>query len=189
MKFLLLLLLATRSLARPARAQDSLSLMMNRLLHIDQLIGITLNPADAAKLRDYFHQRLQQAGDSLSEKDEIHNQDIIDFIAGEQIPFYGHFDWKQQSISLDAYVKNAIKKNFDSTCVFDSGCDLKALPTVSMAVKCYVTAVRQAGLQLCYMDIGGDSYQLFVIRPEDYERLKELVTAIGFRIVDESLEW
>lgn len=191
MKFPITLLLITCCLASLAQPQDSIHFTMNKLPNIDQLIDMTLNADDAAKLRTYFHQRLQQAGDTmtLSEKDEIYNQEVIDFIAEQQILFYGHFDWKQDSRSLDWYVKNTIKKNFDSTGVFESGCDLKELDMVYKAVKCYASTVRKAGFLLCYMDIGSDSYQLFLINPKDYERLKMLVANIGFNIKDEAVEW
>lgn len=109
---------------------------MDALPSIDKIIDITLNSEDAAKLREYFQKRLQQAGDTitLSEKEEIYSQEIIDFIAFEQIRFYGHFDWKSESTELDGYVKSAIKKNIDSSLLFESNCNLKEQHTVAHAV-------------------------------------------------------
>ena len=191
MKFLPALFIIACALPSIVQAQEPIIAVMNRLPNIDKLIDITLNPVDAAKLRGYFQKRLEEAGDTatLSEKEELCSQEIIDFMAEKQVPFYGFFDWKQESTSLDWFVKTAIKKNVDSTIVFESGCDLKELSMLYQAVKCYAAAVRRAGLQLCYMDIDSDSYQLFVIRPEDHERLKELVTNIGFKLRDDAQEW
>ncbi len=137
------------------------------------LISLCLQGDDKDKM-DHFVEELFKADNDLnSETDIIGSQEMIDYIYDEKIYFYGFFDWKDESIELDYFIKNALKKNFSLALKNENVCDLNELDSIDLVYKIYAKELEKLGITLCLLDTLSDSYSIFLVHSKDYDSFKK----------------
>jgi len=160
--------------------------------NIKLLIDLTVCNEDAFKLKDFLDEKVRKHVASklpINESIEFNSQEIVDFIAAKSIYFYGYLDWKEHSKEFDFYVRNALKSNFQLELVNAKICDLKNLKTINEVYKLYGAELEQLNVTLCNIDVGDDSYQILLVKNQDYRKLFEPVNKLGFKVEHFTEEW
>lgn len=107
----------------------------------------------------------------------------------EPVYFYGFFDWKEDSQEFDYYVRNALKRNFNIELPSIPACNLDELQSIDQVYRLYGIELEKQQITLCSIDIGSDSYQVLLVKTEDYPALPEPVEALGYRVKHYSEQW
>lgn len=160
--------------------------------NIKLLIDLTVCNEDASKLKFFLDDRLgKQVSDNqtFNESIEFNSQEIVDFIAAKSIYFYGYLDWKEHSKEFDFYVRNALKRNFQLELTNMEKSDLGKLTTIREVYKLYGAELEKLNVTLCNIDVGDDSYQVMLVRSQDYSKLFEPVNKLGFRVEHYTEDW
>lgn len=160
--------------------------------NITLLIDLTLNTDDSNKLKSFLNDKINsQRLDRVipNEMDEFHNQEIIDFMANEAIYFYGFFDWKEDSKEFDFYIRNALKRNYKIDFPNTSICDLDELKSIDKVYKIYGKILEKYNISLCNIDIDSDSYQIILVKNEDYDKIIKPTKELGFKLEHYTEEW
>lgn len=160
--------------------------------NIKLLIDLTVCNEDAVKLKDFLDNKVRNHIENdlpLNENFEFNSQEIVDFMAGTPVYFYGYLDWKEHSKEFDFYIRTALKRNFESEFVNEKICDLNQLSTIDKVYKIYGEALEKQQVTLCNIDTGDDSYQVMLVKEHDYDKLFAPIGALGYRIEHFTEEW
>ena len=160
--------------------------------NLKAIIDLTVVKADADKLKLFLDKRLKshiETKSALRERDEFDSQEIIDFMYAGPIYFYGFFDWKEDSKEFDYYIRNALKRNFNIELSNTPVCNLDELQLINQIYRLYGTELEKHQITLCSIDTNSDSYQVILIKTEEYPKLFELVKLLGYHVEHYSEQW
>lgn len=141
------------------------------------MTDLSVCPEDAEKLHRFFEDRISvllAKDPSPSPLDVFYCDEIFDFLWEEDISFYGHFDWKDESTGFDAYVRKALLRNFGYT--------IPDIPDPQTGIhevyKSYGKLLEPLGITLNNIDIDGDCYLVALVRTEHYESWAALIREV-----------
>jgi hypothetical protein len=159
--------------------------------NIFSLIDLTLKVEDAKIIKEFLLNKVEKLEDKskLSENFEFCSQEIVDFMYEVPIYFYGFFDWKQESEEFALYIENALLRNFDIQVQTNTFCDLSILNSIDKVYKIFGERLNTFNITLCGIDIDSDSYQIMLVKNDDFEKVKQLAKNLGFEAEHYTEEW
>ncbi len=153
------------------------------------IIDLTSNEDDANRLKAFLENRRLNNENEPTEADEFFADEFLDFMAEEDLYFFGHFDWKEESVVLDEFICVKMLQKFNIDISEQQFCDLEKLNGINQVYRIYGEILEKYNVTMCSIDIDSDSYQVVLVATADHDKLRHFVDQIGFKFEHHSEEW